>query len=120
MQGIPAHPPPAHSQLLPEADTHARRMEADRAYQGSSWAGTATESLRSWAEVHQPDWDLDPQHGHLGTESRFCSADGAEEEHGTSVHGLFLQEKNKQREREQGWVLLGTGHSHWARVGLLP
>ena len=36
------------------------------------------------------------------------------------MHGLFLQEKHKQHERERGWVLLSTGRAHRARGGLLP
>ena len=77
------------------------------------------ERLQSQAEGHQPDWNLDPQLSHFGTESRFSSADRADEEHGGSMHGLFLQEKHKC-ERERGGVLLSTGRAHRARGGLLP
>ena len=77
------------------------------------------ERLQSQAEGHQPDRNLDPQCGHSGSESPFSSADGAEEAHGGSVQGMFLQEKHK-RESEWGWVLLSTGRAHRARGGLLP
>ena len=77
------------------------------------------ERLQSRAEGHQPDWNLDPQRGHLGSESPFASADGAEEAHGGSVQGMFLQEKHK-RERERDWLLLSTGRAHGAGRGLLP
>ena len=79
------------------------------------------ERLQSRAEGHQPDWNLDPQRGHLGSESPFASADGAEETHGGSVQGVFLQEKHKrEHERERGWLLLSTSRARGARGGLLP
>ena len=96
-------------------------MAKDWACRGSSWAGAAPvpERLQSQAEGHQPDRNLDPQCGHSGSESPFSSADGAEEAHGGSVQGMFLQEKHKC-ERERGRVLLSTGRAHRARGGLLP